>query len=120
MKTILGTWIYLLLVISGGAWALGFQTAWWQRGLAVLVVLALAAVDAAHTAAVVSELRERTADGLESLSMWIRGPLAIAGGAWLTDFTLDASGRATLAAAVVTVLLFERSMSAPPAARTAR
>lgn len=118
MRTIFGAWIYLLLVVCGGAWVLGFQTAWWQRGLAVTAVLGLAVADAMHTA-VVSELRERTAHGLESLSMWIRGPLAIAGGAWIADFNLPASGRATLAAAVVTVILFERSMSAP-VARTAR
>ncbi|MEU3978130.1 MULTISPECIES: hypothetical protein [Streptomyces] len=118
MRTPFGTWIYLLLVISGGAWVLGLQTAWWQRLLAVLAVVGLAVADAAHTA-VVSELRERTAHGLDSLSTYIRGPLAIAGGAWLTGFTLPATGRVVLAAAVLTVVLFERSMTVP-VARTAR
>ncbi|MFD5899662.1 hypothetical protein [Streptomyces sp. NPDC060366] len=114
MRTPFGTWIYLLLVFCGGAWVLGLQTAWWQRALAVAAVVGLAVADAAHTA-VVSELRERAAHGLDSLSTWIRGPLAIAGGAWIAGLTLSVAGRVTLAAAVLTVILFERSMTAPVA-----
>jgi len=120
MRTPFGTWIYLLLVICGGAWVLGLHTAWWQRGLAVTAVIGLSAADAAHTA-IVSELRERAAHGLDSLSTWIRGPLAIAGGAWIAGLNLPATGRVTLAAAVLAVLLFERSMTtAAPVARGAR
>ncbi|NUK84962.1 hypothetical protein [Streptomyces lunaelactis] len=118
MRTPFGTWIYLLLVISGAAWVLGLQTSWWQRALAVAAVIGLAVADAAHTA-VVSELRERTAHGLDSLSTWIRGPLAIAGGAWIAGLNLPATGRVVLAAAVLAVILFERSMAAP-VARSAR
>ncbi|MEV0580910.1 hypothetical protein [Streptomyces sp. NPDC050392] len=114
MRNSFGTWIYLLLIISGGAWALGLQTAWWQRALAVTAVIGLAVADAAHTA-VVSELRERTAHALDSLSPWIRGSLAIAGGAWIAGLNLPATGRVTLAAVVVAVVLFERSMTAPVA-----
>ncbi|GAA1376714.1 hypothetical protein ACFPK5_00860 [Streptomyces beijiangensis] len=119
MKTPAGTWIYLLLVSCGGAWTLGLHTAWWQRALAVFAVLVLAVADASHTA-VVSELRERTARGLDSLSPWIRGPLAIAGGAWIAGLNLPVTGRVTLAAAVLAVLLFERSMSAATVTRSAR
>ncbi|MER5617573.1 hypothetical protein [Streptomyces sp. NPDC002215] len=114
MKTPFGTWIYLLLVSCGGAWALGLQTAWWQRALAVAAVIGLAVADAAHTATV-SELRERTAQVLDSLSTWIRGSFAIAGGAWIAGLNLPAPGRVALAAAVLTVILFERSMTLPVA-----
>ncbi|MFD5342304.1 hypothetical protein ACFWJY_00660 [Streptomyces anulatus] len=118
--TSFGTWIYLLLVTCGGAWVLGLQTSWWQRALAVTAVVGLAVADAAHVA-VVSELRERIAHGLDSLSPWIRGPLAIAGGAWIAGLNLPATGRFVLGVAVLAVLLFERSaMTAPPVAGSAR
>jgi hypothetical protein len=104
---LLALWVRAGLVLAGIAWALGLQTAWWQRALMAAAGLGLALLDTSGTATM-SGPRELLAAVLDQLS-WIRVPLAVAGGAWLIDvLMLPAPGRVALAAAVVAVALMER------------
>jgi hypothetical protein len=113
-----GLWLRAGLVLAGVAWALGLETAWWQRVLMAVAGLSLALLDAGGRTDLGGE-RQALAAGL-SLLGWTRIPLAVAGGCWLSNvLMLPATGRVALAAAVVAVALMERGgRAAAPAGGT--
>ena len=110
---LLALWLRAGLVLAGAAWALGLETAWWQRALMAAAGLGLALLDTSGRLAM-GEAHELLSAALARLG-WLRVPLAVAGGCWLTHvLMLPAAGRAALAATVVAVVLMERG--GPPAA----
>lgn len=101
VQALVTTWLITGFVAFGVAWALGLQTAWWQRLLLALPVIGLGMADA-YDVRYVMEFRARLTRALADLG-WVQLPLAVAGGAWLLGLTPAVGTRLVIGALIVVV-----------------